>query len=105
MKTTSDDNIIVSGVGTINYITGEILIPSLLVDTISGNYSQLRFYVTPFGNSPDILTVKLSRQTEVSTGPVFPLSSRNTVLTLDTSAADITANINSGITVLATANF
>ena len=105
MKTTSDDNIIVSGVGTINYITGEILIPSLLVDTISGNYSQLRFYVTPFGNSPDILTVKLSRQTEVSTGPVFPLSSRNTVLTLDTSAADITANISSGITVLATANF
>ena len=101
MKRVSDDTI-VSTVGTIDYTTGVINIPTLLIDSLSGGQSELRFYVEPFGFSPNIFTTGLSSTTETATRAIYPFSARNTVLSLDTSSANSSANIISGLTVTAT---
>lgn len=100
MKRVVDDTI-VSTVGTIDYDAGVINIPTLLIDSLSGGQSELRFYVEPFGFSPNIFTTGLTSTTETSTRAVFPFSARNTVLSLDASAANSSANIISGLTVSA----
>ncbi len=104
MKRVSDDTTVVADVGTIDYITGVVTIPSLTVDYLSGSESELRFYVEPYGQSPDILTSGFLSTTTLSTGPVFPFAARNIVLSLDTSAANAAANIQSGLTITAIAN-
>ena len=104
MKRVSDDTTVVADVGTIDYITGVVTIPSLTVDYLSGSESELRFYVEPYGQSPDILTSGFLSTTTLSTGPVFPFAARNIVLSLDTSAANAVANIQSGLTITAIAN-
>lgn len=104
MKRVSDDTTVVADVGTIDYITGVVTIPSLTVDYLSGSESELRFYVEPYGQSPDILTTGFLSTTTLSTGPVFPFAARNIVLSLDTSAANAAANIQSGLTITAIAN-
>jgi hypothetical protein len=71
---------------------------------LSGSESELRFYVEPYGQSPDILTSGFLSTTTLSTGPVFPFAARNIVLSLDTSAANAAANIQSGLTITAIAN-
>jgi hypothetical protein len=102
MKRTSDDVIVLSNVGTVDYITGVVNIIDLLVD--SGSNTELRVYVEPFGDAPNILTTDLTSTSNVSTAAVFPYAARNTVLTLDTSAANSVTNIPAGLTVTAIAN-
>ena len=101
MKRVADDTI-VSTVGTIDYTAGVINIPTLLIDSLSGGQSELRFYVEPFGFSPNIFTTGLTSTTETSTRAVFPFSARNTVLSLDASAANSSANTIPGLTVTVT---
>jgi hypothetical protein len=101
MKRVADDTI-VSTVGTIDYTTGVINIPTLLIDSLSGGQSELRFYVEPFGFSPNIFTTGLTSTTETSTRAVFPFSARNTVISLDASTTNSSANIIQGLTVTAT---
>jgi hypothetical protein len=100
MKQVVDDTI-VSTVGTIEYATGVINIPTLLIDSLSGGQSELRFYVEPFGFSPNIFTTGLTNTSEVATRAIFPFSARNTVISLDDSATNSSANIISGLTVSA----
>jgi hypothetical protein len=101
MKRVADDTI-VSTVGTIDYTTGVINIPTLLIDSLSGGQSELRFYVEPFGFSPNIFTTGLTSTTENATRAVFPFSARNTVISLDASTTNSSANIIQGLTVTAT---
>ena len=53
---------------------------------------------------PDLKSVAVHITSNVSTAAVFPYAARNTVLTLDTSAANSVTNIPAGLTVTAIAN-
>jgi hypothetical protein len=104
IKRVSDDKIIITDAGSVNYNTGMVTISNLTIDLLSGDESELRIYVEPFGDAPNILTTDLTTTTDSSTAAVFPFAARNTVLTLDTSAENSTANIPSGLTIAAVAN-
>ena len=106
MKRASDDVIVLSNVGTVDYTTGVVTISDLLIN--SGTESTLdntiRVYVEPSGDAPNILTTDLTSTSNVSTAAVFPYAARNTVLTLDTSAANSIVNIPAGLSITAVAN-
>jgi hypothetical protein len=102
MKRASDDVIVLSNVGNVDYTTGVVNITDLLID--SGSGTELRIYVEPFGDAPNILTTDLTSTSNVSSAAIFPNAARNTVLTLDTSAANSVTNIPAGLTVTAIAN-
>ena len=102
MKRASDDVMILSNVGTVDYTTGVINITDLLIT--AGSLTELRVYVEPFGDAPNILTTDLTSTSNVSTAAIFPNAARNTVLTLDTSASNTIVNIPAGLTVTAIAN-
>ena len=104
IRRVSDNAIVVSNAGTVNYATGTITISDLTITNLVGSQFDLRIYAEPFGDSPDILTTDLTSTTESSAAAVFPFSSRNTVLTLDTSAANSAVNIPAGLSVTAVAN-
>ena len=55
----------------------------------------------PHESAKDIRTEILTRTTVVSTSAVSPTPSKNIILVLDTSVADIPNNILSGVTVTA----
>jgi hypothetical protein len=102
MKRASDDVIVLSNVGNVDYTTGVVNITDLLI--VSGSGTELRIYVEPFGDAPNILTTDLTSTSNVSSAAIFPNAARNTVLTLDTSAANSVTNIPAGLTVTAIAN-
>lgn len=102
MKRVEDDVIVLSNVGSVNYATGVVNISDLLVNT--GSETDLRVYVEPLGDSPNILTTDLTSTSNTSTAAVFPFAARNTVLTLDTSAPNSAVNIPAGLSVTAVAN-
>jgi len=90
------DEILLRNVGTINYTNGKIQIPSIF---ITSTVDEFRFYVTPAGTAPDVLTVDLTRIADISTAAVFPLAARNTVLKLDDSGGNTLENISAGLIV------
>ena len=100
MKRVSDDTIVLSNTGSVDYTTGVVTITDLSIDL----ETELRIYVEPFGDAPNILTTDLTSTSNVSTAAVFPYAARNTVLTLDTSAANSVSNILVGLSVTAVAN-
>lgn len=100
MKRVSDDVIVRSNMGSVDYVTGVVNITDLLINT----ETELRVYVEPFGDAPNILTTDLTSTSNTSTAAVFPYAARNTVLTLDTSASNSAVNIPAGLTVTAVAN-
>jgi hypothetical protein len=104
LKRVSDDVIIGSNVGTVDYTTGVVKIFNIVVDSLSGGETELRIYVEPFGDAANVLTTNLTSTTDSSTSAVFPYAARNTVLTLDTSSANAVANTQAGLTVTAIAN-
>jgi hypothetical protein len=104
LKKSADDTIISSNVGSVNYDTGVVSISNITIDSLLGDETELRVYVKPFGDAPNILTSDLTSTTESSTSAVFPYAARNTVLTLDTSAANSVSNVTAGLTITAVAN-
>jgi hypothetical protein len=102
MKRASDDVIVLSDVGTVDYTTGVVNITDLIINT--GSETELRIYVEPFGDAPNILTTDLTSTSDTSTAAVFPYAARNTVLTIDTSAANSAVNIPAGLSITAVAN-
>ena len=104
IKRVSDDTVVVANAGTVDYTTGTVTISDITINELSGSQTELRIYAEPQGDSPNILTTNLTSTTESSTAAVFPFSSRNTVLTLDTSAADSISNTPAGLSVTAIAN-
>lgn len=104
MKRSSDDVIVSSNVGTVDYTTGVVTISDLTIDSLVGGDSQLRVYAEPFGDAPNVLTTDLTSTSDNSTAAVFPYAARNTVLTLDTSAANSLTNVEAGLTIAAVGN-
>lgn len=104
IKRVSDNTIVAVNAGTVDYSTGTVTISDITINELSGDQNDLRIYADPSGDAPNILTTDLTSTTESSTAAVFPFAARNTVLTLDTSAANATANIPAGLTVTAIAN-
>lgn len=102
MKRVSDDVIVLSNAGTVDYTTGVVNITDLLINP--GAETDLRIYVEPLGDSPNILTTDLTSTSPASTAAVFPSAARNTVLTLDTSAPNSSVNIPAGLSIAAVAN-
>jgi hypothetical protein len=102
MKRASDDTILLSVTGNVDYSTGVVTITDLLIN--SETEAEFRVYVEPFGDAPNILTSDLTSTTNSSTAAVFPYAARNTVLTLDTSTANSASNIPVGLSVTAIAN-
>ena len=102
-RLSSDDSVIITKVGNIDYETGRITIPSIHVKQLLGVQDTLRLYVTPQGQSPNLLTSEVLPSSFGSTsGASFPLPSRNIVIVLDESFADTSARVATGITVSAT---
>ncbi len=104
IKRSSDNVVVVSNAGTVNYATGAVTISNLTILQLMGDQIDLRVYAEPFGDAPNILTTDLTSTTDSSTAAVFPYAARNTVLTLDTSFANSVSNIPVGLTVTAVAN-
>lgn len=104
MKRVADDVIVLSNVGTVDYANGVVTMTNLNIDSLSGEEAELRVYVEPFGDAPNVLTTELTSTTESSTAAVFPYAARNTVLTLDTSAGNALSNVSAGLTITAVAN-
>jgi hypothetical protein len=104
MKRVADDVIVLSNVGTVDYANGIVTMTNLNIDSLSGEEAELRVYVEPFGDAPNVLTTELTSTTESSTAAVFPYAARNTVLTLDTSAGNALSNVSAGLTITAVAN-
>lgn len=94
----ADDVAIVTGIGTINYLTGEINIPDFYVRELLGGATDFRLYADVDNPSGDIETTVV-RQSSVSTSPVVALPSKNTVLRLDTSGLNNVAGYFRGTSI------
>lgn len=98
------DRVVLPNVGSVNHDTGSIILNNIDFNSLEGGQSELRVYAEPLGDAPNILTTDLTSTSPNSTSPIFPFAARNTVLTLDTSAANPTANIPVGVSITAIAN-
>tara|TARA_R110000787_G_scaffold179702_2_gene291655 strand:- start:43352 stop:45265 length:1914 start_codon:yes stop_codon:yes gene_type:complete len=102
LKTVANNTVVNAAAGTVNYDTGTINLASLDIVSLSGTGNvALNINVQPHESAKDIRTEILTRTTVVSTSAVSPTPSKNIILVLDTSVADIPNNILSGVTVTA----
>jgi len=93
---------IVAGIGTIDYDSGTVTIPSTTIKTLYGTEPTLRIQVTPHDSVKDITTQALIRTSDTSTAAVVAKPSRNTVLTLDDSVVNSQINSRAGTVITAT---
>ena len=94
-----DTNVLLSSaVGTIDYQTGKILIPSLFIDAISGTDIYLRIYIKPQTSSPDIIMAPVNEDISY-TFATTPFANKSLVLAQDTSTISGTGNYISGTTI------
>ena len=94
-----ENNLLIStAVGTIDYQTVKILIPSLYINTISGTDLYLRIYIKPHGSSPDIIMAPVNEDISY-TYAVTPYANKNLVLAQDTSTISGTGNYITGTTI------
>jgi hypothetical protein len=94
-----DTNVLLSSaVGTIDYQTGKILIPSLFIDAISGTDIYLRIYIKPQTSSPDIIMAPVNEDISY-TFATTPFASKSLVLAQDTSTISGTGDYISGTTI------
>jgi len=104
LKQVGTGSTISTNVGTIDYNTGKIVIPNTYFIEYLGGATSFRIYVKPQNVTADITTKILSTDgamMESTTGPIIPTVSRNSLLKLDTSGANVDANIPVGLTVSA----
>ncbi len=96
------DGTIIEAVGTIDYDSGTITIPSMTVASLYGTETKLRINAVTQRDVRDITTQALVRTSDTSTAAVVAKPSRNVVLTLDDSVTDSTINTKVGLNVSAT---
>jgi len=89
-------------VGTIDYDSGSVDLPSMVLKKLYGTETNLRINVTPHDSIKDITTQALIRTSDTSTSAVVAKPSRNTVLLLDDSVLNATINTLSGVRITAT---
>jgi len=92
----------VAAIGTIDYDSGTVTIPSTTINALYGTEATLRIQVTPHDSVKDITTQALIRTSDTSTAAVVAKPSRNTVLTLDDSVVSSTINSRAGTVITAT---
>lgn len=92
------DVLLSSAVGTIDYRSGKILIPSLYINTVYGSDLYLRIYIKPQGSSPDIIMAPVNEDISY-TFATTPFASKSLVLAQDTSTISGTGNYISGTTI------
>ena len=95
------DGAVIAPVGTIDYDSGTVSLPSIIVTKLYGNESNLRINVTPHDSVKDITTQALIRTSDTSTAAVVAKPSRNTVLVKDDSVLNSTINTDSGVLIKA----
>jgi hypothetical protein len=98
-----EDGTQVANIGTIDYNTGKLTIPSMTVASLFNNETVIRVRNRPHDDSKDISTNVLTRTAAVETGAVFATPATNTILTLDDTAANITTGTRKGLEINVTA--
>lgn len=88
-------------VGTIDYDSGTLELPSMIITSLYGEESNLRINVKPHDSVKDITTQALIRTSDTSTSAVVAKPSRNTVLIQDDSVINSTINTTSGVKITA----
>jgi hypothetical protein len=96
------DGTILGAAGTVDYDSGTIDLPSMLLTSLYGSETHLRINCKPHDSIKDITTQALIRTSDVSTAAVVAKPSRNTVLSVDDSTLNSIINTNSGIKITAT---
>ena len=91
------DTLLSTGVGTVDYTTGKITIPSLYISSIV-NDLYLRIYIKPQATAPDIILVPVN-EIETYTYAITPSANNSLVLAQDTSSIVATGNYISGTTI------
>ena len=91
------DTLLTAGVGTIDYTTGKITIPSLYISSVV-NDLYLRVYIKPQGSSPDIILSPVNEM-ESYTYAVTPSANNSLVLAQDNSSRIAERNYISGTTI------
>ena len=89
-------------IGTIDYDTGKVTLGSIMVTSLYGTDTELKFRTRPHDDSKDISTSVLNRTSDVSTAPVIAKPSQNTVLSLDTSTMNTITGSRKGLDILVT---
>lgn len=97
LKEAVTNTVLDSNFGTINYLTGEILIPEINVSSLLGGATNLRIYIKPQNTTSEITSRYLT--STQPTGLDVQYVSRNTILKQDTSSLNATAGIPAGTTV------
>ena len=92
----------IAEVGTIDYDSGKITIPAIIVSALYGTETNLRINAVTQRDVRDITTQALVRTSDTSTAAVVAKPSRNVVLTLDDSVLDATINTKLGLKITAT---
>ena len=95
------DGTILGIVGSVDYDSGTIDLPSMLLTTLYGTETKVRINCTPHDSIKDITTQALIRTSDTSTAAVVAKPSRNTVLSVDDSILNSTINTKSGIKITA----
>jgi len=93
----------IASIGTIDYDTGKIVFPDLIVKSTYSNENIVRFNVIPHETVKDIKTDILTRNTIVSENPIIPLPSRNTILKLDNTTFNTNTGSQNGMVITTTA--
>jgi len=93
---------VVAAVGTIDYDSGTVTLPSMTVGSLFGKETSLRINVNPHDSIKDITTQALIRTSDTSTAAVVAKPSRNTVLILDDSITSSVVNTDIGLSINAT---
>lgn len=88
----------ITTVGTVNYLTGVVTLNNLIVSGYLGNVTELYISARPQPLYQNI-TSSATRTAESSTFAVTATPSKNTIIVLDDSTNNITANITPGLSI------
>jgi hypothetical protein len=102
LKQVGTNVVLSSSFGTIDYVTGKILVPTCYFISLLGGATEFRIYTKPQNVTADITTKILTSTMESYTGAIIPTISRNSLLKLDLSSANVIANITTGLQVTVT---
>jgi len=102
LKQVGTNVVLSSSFGTIDYGTGKILVPTCYFISLLGGATEFRIYTKPQNVTADITTKILTSTMESYTGAIIPTISRNSLLKLDLSSANVIANITTGLKVTVT---
>jgi len=89
-------------VGTIDYSTGKVTIPTIKVNSLYSNETVIRVSTRPHDDSKDISTSVLTRVAPVSTSAVFPAPSKNTILDKNDTVSNAATGAREGIKITVT---